>query len=43
MRIWQKSKYFAFLISEKQREKRTDYKGILALVSVADSSYTAGN
>lgn len=39
MRVWQKSKYSAFLISEKQGE-RTDYKGILALISVVDSSYT---
>lgn len=43
--VWQKSKYSAFLVGEKQDERRTDNGSFLAFqwVSVPDPSYMAGN
>lgn len=39
--VWKKSKYSIIPASEKEEEGRPDYEGILALVSVPDSSDVA--
>ena len=38
--VWKKSKYSIVPAAEKEKEGRPDYKAILALVSVPDSSDT---
>ena len=38
--VWKKSKYSIIPAAEKEEEGRPDYEGILALVSVPDSSDT---